>query len=568
MSLIGAFNAGLTSILTTQKAVEITGNNIANVNTPGYSRQIARLSPNSAINIQGHLIGQGVKLQEITREYDQFISGQLVNQNNILGQESARNGPLAELERVLNIGNNSLASDIENFFGAWHDLSQNPSGHVERDRVLYEGKNLLDSFEQTQAELAQIRQNINISLSGKVDEINFKLKEIASLNEDIQSKETLGHVANLDRDKRDMLVNDISKLLGAQVYQAGAGQIGIQLPGGVPLVEGNYAADFKSNYEGDSLNFQVKMGDVTVKVNNSNFGGEIRGFLDIRDDFVSKLAQNLDNLQYSLITNVNNLHEAGYDLNGQTGQSFFSKPLSYVSETSFANHPDDITEPPESNRFKTGSININGVSIEINDENNSLNGIRDAINDSNAGVLASVVYDGNSYRMNLTPKTQGNAVTFTSNLTSGPGLLNFINEDGDGEFFDEIPGFDKAIVNLTSTDQIAAARLTRGAPGDNGNALAINDLFTSQVVNGKETFVENYGRLVSTLGTESKRNTMAFGGATDTLTQLENMRESIVGVSIEQEIINLTLFQKGFEAAATYVSTVDEMIATVLNLRR
>lgn len=359
MSLIGALNAGLTSILTTQKAVEITGNNIANVNTPGYSRQIARLSPNPAINIQGHLIGQGVKLQEITREYDQFISGQLVSQNNILGQESAKNGPLAELERVLNIGNNSLASDIENFFGAWHDLSQNPSGHVERDRVLYEGKNLLDSFEQTQGELAQIRQNINISLSGKVDEINFKLKEIASLNEDIQSKETLGHVANLDRDKRDMLVNDISKLLGAQVYQAGAGQIGIQLPGGVPLVEGNYAADFKSYYEGDSLNFQVKMGDVTVKVNKSNFGGEIRGFLDIRDDFVPKLAQNLDALQYSLITNVNNLHEAGYDLNGQTGQSFFSKPLSYVSETSFTNHPDDITEPPESNRFKTGSININ-----------------------------------------------------------------------------------------------------------------------------------------------------------------------------------------------------------------
>lgn len=170
--------------------------------------------------------------------------------------------------------------------------------------------------------------------------------------------------------------------------------------------------------------------------------------------------------------------------------------------------------------------------------------------------------------MNLTPKTQGTAVTFTSNLTGGAGLLNFINEDGDGELFDETSGLDKAIVNLTSTDQIAAARLTRGAPGDNGNALAINDLFTSQVVNGKETFVENYGRLVSTLGTESKRNTMAFGGATDTLTQLENMRESIVGVSLEQEIINLTLFQKGFEAAATYVSTVDEMMATVLNLRR
>ena len=568
MSLIGAFNAGLTGILTTQKAVEITGNNIANVNTPGYSRQIARLSPNSAIKIQGHFVGQGVKLQEITREYDQFISGQLFNQNNILGRESAKNNPLAELERVLNIGKDSLASDIERFFGAWHDLSQNPGGHVERDRVMYEGKNLLGSFEQTRAELVQIRQNINISLSGKVDEINFKLKEIASLNADIQSKETLGHVANLDRDRRDLLVNDISRLMGAQVYQSGGNQIGVQLPGGVPLVEGSYAADFKAYYEGDSLRFQVKMGDVTIKVNNQNFGGEIRGLLDIRDDVVPQLAQDLDTLQYSLVTNVNNVHEAGHDLNGKTGQSFFSRPFSYQSETGFTNHPDDITTPPEANRFKTGNININGISIEINEDNNSLTGIRDAINNSEAGVLASVVFDGASYRLSLTPKSQGTPVTFTANLTTGAGHLNFGNEDGDLESFDEIPGVDKPVVNISSTQQVAAARATRGATGDNTNALAINDLFNSQVVNGKETFVEYYGRIASTLGTESKRNTMAFGGARDTLTQLENMRESIVGVSIEQEVLNLTLFQKGFEAAATYISTVDEMMATVLNLRR
>jgi flagellar hook-associated protein 1 len=121
----------------------------------------------------------------------------------LLGRESAKNGPLAELERVLNVGNDSLASDIERFFGAWHDLSQNPSGHVERDRVIYEGENLLGSFEQTKGELVQIRQNINISLSAKVDEINSKLKEIAALNADIQSKETLGHVTNLDHDRRD-----------------------------------------------------------------------------------------------------------------------------------------------------------------------------------------------------------------------------------------------------------------------------------------------------------------------------------------------------------------------------
>ncbi len=560
MSLIGALNSGLTGILANQKAVEITGNNISNVNTPGYSRQIARLSPNSAINIQGHLIGQGVKLQEITREYDQFISGQLVNQNNIIGRESTKNGPLSELERVLTIGNDSLVSDIERFFGAWHDLSQNPNGHVERGRVIYEGENLLSSFEQTTGELVQIRQNINISLSAKVDEINSRLKEIAALNADIQSKETLGHIANSDHDSRDLLVNDVSRLIGAQVYQVGGSQIGLQLPGGVPLVEGNYAADFEAYYAGDSLCFQVKMGDVAIKIRNKNFGGEIRGFLDIRDDFIPQLENNLDTLRYTIVTQVNNIHEAGYNLDGQTGKSFFSKPLSYRSETGFTD--------PKDNDFKTGSIDINGTVIEIKEGNNSLNGIRDAINNSEAGVLASVVYDGTHYRLDLTPKIQGAEVTFTSNLTTGGGVFDFINEDGDPELLDQIPGAEKAIVKITSAQEVAAAGLTMGAPGDNRNALAIKALFTSKVVNGRETFVEYYGRISSTVGTESKRNTMAFGGATDTMTQLENMRESVVGVSIEQEIINLTLFQKGFEAAATFVSTVDEMMSTVLNLKR
>jgi flagellar hook-associated protein 1 len=513
------------------------------------------LSPNAAVNINGHYIGQGVKVLEIGREYDKFVSGQLVNQNNVLGQESVKNGPLAELERILNIGSDSLASDIERFFGAWHDLSQNPSGHVERARVIYEGENLIGSFEQKKGELVQIKQNIETSMSAKVSEINLKLKEIAQLNEDIRSKETHGHVSNSDLDRREVLVNDISRLIGAQVYQAGGNEIGVLLPGGVPLVQGKHAVEFQAYHEEGSLHFQVSTENVTIKAQNNNFGGEIKGFLDIRDNFIPQLEKDLDTLQYNLIIQVNAQHEAGYGLNGQTGKSFFSKPISYQSETLFAD--------PESG-FKTGQITVNGTLIEIDEGNNTLNGIRDAINNSGAGVLASVVQEGNQYRLDLTPKTQGNKVTFLSNLTEGEGLLNF----GDPASFIVTKGADKNLVQLTSTQEIAAAGSTKGAPGDYQNALTIYSLFNSQVVNGKETFVESYGRISSTVGTESKRNAMAFGGATDTMTQLENMRESIVGISLEQEIINLTLFQRGFQACCTYVSAIDEMMSTVLNMKR
>jgi flagellar hook-associated protein 1 FlgK len=561
MSLVGSLNTGLTGVLTNQKAVEITGNNVANVNTPGYSRQFAKLSPNMAINIHGHIIGQGVNVQEICREYDHFISGQLLNQHNTLGKESAKSQPLAELERVFNLGDDSLASDIERFFGAWHDLSQNPAGQVERDRVLYEGNNLLNSFSNTKSELVKIKQNINVSLNAKVDEINLKIQEVAKLNESIRSKEVLGKVANDDRDRRDLLLNDLSNILGVQTYQCEHGQIGVQLPGGLPLVQGNNAVEFESYYDSDNnIQFRIKTGDIIFQTDKNNFGGEFRGYQDIRDTFIPELEKNLDELQYSIVTQVNAQHESGFGLDGITGRSFFSKPVSYQSETGFTD--------PNSPDFMTGSIDINGTSILIDENNNSLNGIKDAINDMDTGVLASVVYDGTAYYLDLTPKSQGSDVIFSSNLTSGPGALNFNDEDGDPELLNRRAEEQNVIVELKSTRQIAAAGATSGATGDYKNALGIYALFNAQVIKGEESFVECCGRISSTVGTETRRNTMALGGASDTLTQLENMREASVGVSLEQEIINLTLFQRGFEACCTFVSTIDEMMSTVLNMKR
>ncbi len=550
MSLIGSLNTGVTGILANQKAVETSGNNVANVNTPGYSRQFARLSPNMAINIQGHIVGQGVNVQEISREYDNFISGQLFNQHNVLGNESARSGPLAELERVFNTGDYSLASDIEKFFAAWHDLSQNPAGQVERDRVLYEGENLLRSFEQTRAQLVKIKQNINVSLKAKVDEINLKTAEIAELNENIKSKEVLGYVAMDDRDRRDLLLNDLSNILGAQAYQAEHGQVGLQLPGGLPLVQGNYAAEFESYYDGDDIQFRIKTSDVVLPADKNNFGGEFKGYLDIRDTLIPELEKNLDQLQYSIVTGVNAQHETGCGLDGISGRAFFSKPASYQTGTGVVS--------PDSQVFKTGEIEVNEVEIEIDDTNNSLNGIKDAINNADAGVLASVVFDGTDYHLDLTSKTEGEDIDFTYDLSGA----------GEDLTFSETDGADTIHVQLNSTQQVAAAGVTEGDPGDNKNALDIYALFNAQVVDDKESFMEFCGRMSSTVGIEAKRNAMALGGASDSMTQLENMREASVGVSLEQEIINLTLFQRGFEACCTYVNTIDEMMSTVLNMKR
>ncbi|MCF8104723.1 MAG: flagellar hook-associated protein FlgK [Desulfohalobiaceae bacterium] len=666
MGLVSALNSGLTGILANQRQVEITGNNIANVNSPGYSRQSAQLSPRAAVKIRGQYLGQGVDVQDVAREHNRFVAGQIVDQNSVLGQESAKSGPLAEVERIFGIGEDSLASDIDRFFGAWHDLSQNPAGSVERDRVLYEGENLLDSFEQTESGLVAISQNIDESLGSKFDGLNLKLRKIAELNVSIRSKESLDHTANLERDERDRLVNELSKTIGVQSYQAGGGQIGVQLPGGIPLVQGTEAVDFETYHSGGKLRFQVKTDGVVLQVGRENFGGEFKGLLDVRDDLIPELEQDLAGLKYSLITEVNARHEAGYDSSGQTGRAFFTKPTSYRSQTGYAD-PEDLS-------FNTGKIEVNGTEVVIPEGNNSLNGIRDAINEAATGVLASVVHDGDDYHLDLTPKVEGetaevsdfSAQLTTEEIDSGfsggfnlvdgsyqsndpvgdPDALNFgkghltitlnageadetttevsigpgenslkgireaINEadagvnatievngddyslilapretgdtvlldaaslsDNDQEFssWDEVafdPSTDRIMVELSSTGEVAAAGLPGGAPGDNENALSVHALSNARIVDGEKTFVDSYARISASVGSENKRNTMARDGAADTMTQLENLRESIVGVSLEEEMINLTMFQRGFEASSRFVSTVDEMLTTVLSLKR
>jgi flagellar hook-associated protein 1 FlgK len=661
MSLITALNPGLTGILAQQKQVEITGNNIANVNTPGYSRQKATLTPNAAIQIHGLLMGQGVKVEDVAREYDKFVTGQLVDQNDALGRESAKSSPLAELERIFGIGEDSLASDIESFFGAWHDLSQNPSGAVEREQVIYKGDNLLDAFDQIESDLVVVNQHINDTLNAKVNGINLKLQELAELNTTIKQKESLNHVASLDQDRRDLLVKELSKTLGVKTFETGSGQIGAQLPGGLPLVQGGNAVAFQSYYEGGRLELQVRSGDITLPADGTNFGGEIKGLLDVRDELVPELEERVGELRYSIIAQVNARHEAGCGLDGQTGRAFFTRFDSYQSQNGFAD-PADLS-------FNAGTLDIiindtETTSIAIEQGENSLLGIRDAINNADAGVLASITEDAAGFHLDLTPVQPGagvrldatsltteeaepllgsftetvNGVFESDNLFDDPealsldkgslsvdvagtvtnvsigegdnslsGIRDAINDSGaavsasiepDGggyrlvltaEAVDDditvdasgladtdyalnslelVSGTDEVAVAIRDTRQIAAAGVTAGAPGDNENALAIHSLVDEPLVEGDKTFVDGYGRIASRVGTETRRNTMARDGAADAMNQLENLRESIVGVSVEEEMINLIMFQKGFEASSQYIQTIDEMLGTIIGMRR
>ncbi len=470
--LFSALNAARTSLEVNQKSIEIIGNNISNVNTKGYSRQSAELSTYPAVNFGDFFVGQGVKVADVRREHDVFVTNQLRDKVVDLGLFNGQAQSLNELERIFNITEENIATNVDRFFDAWQELSASPSDLVLRDIVVQRGELLSTNFNNTANDLNTVKENINDSIISKVSAINSKIEEIASLNENIFNIEIRGQTANTARDKRDMLAKDLATSLGAQSYETPNGMLSVSLPGGLPLIQGNDAMSLEAVTAGSNLDIVLHAGGVTRTLSMSNMGGEFEGLIDMRDNFIPSLKDDIDRLAYEISSQVNYHHASGVGLDNSTGLNFFSGPAAVST-----------TPPPP------------------------------------------------------LPATYANAARNMS-------------------------------VVLTDSNQVAAGIITPVAPGDNQNALTIADIGESYLIDGADDFNSYYGKTTSRVGIRTNQNNLNLQGSEDAVVQLENMRDGLAGVSLEEEMIDLIVYQRGFESSAKFLSTVDEMMTSLINIRR
>ena len=261
--LVTALNSARTSLEVNQKSIEVVGNNISNVNTEGYSRQKTTLTPYPSMNFGDFFIGQGVKVTDVQRDHDVFVTNQLQDKSISFGLYNGQSRPLTELERVFNVTEENIATEVDRFFDSWQELSASPSDLVLRDIVIQRGSLLATKFNNTVNDLSKIQENINDSIVSKIDTVNSKVAEIADLNERIYSIEIHGQSANSARDRRDQLAKELASSVGAQTYEDSKGMLAVQLPGGLPLVQGNQAMSIEAVTVGTTLQLQLHAGGVT-----------------------------------------------------------------------------------------------------------------------------------------------------------------------------------------------------------------------------------------------------------------------------------------------------------------
>lgn len=538
MSLFGLFDIANSAIFASQTALTVTSHNIANVNTPGFNRREALFAVNP-VALSGNLLGSGVTITGIKRYYDQFIQTQLLGQYQNYGRSSALNQTLSQIEQIFNEAKNiGLAVPLTDFFNAWQEVATNPESFVQRNGLLLKANSLVLAAKQMDRGITENLESINETIDNIAERVNAIASEIALLNGKIAQvgSESQGATAHDLRDQRDVLMNELATLVDFSSYADENGLITITV-GMRNLVSGETSNSLstRNNEEGDK---DLYLDGINITENVRK--GQLGGLISVRDTIRTNSLNDLRRLTASLIQEINMLHRSGYGLDGTTDNDFFSPlQLSTRDFSSGADMTAAITDPDQ--------LTLDEYSIQFDASGNYL-----VYNKQNGALVTSGPYvSGDPISFDGIEIVVTGAVTPADKFTVSP-------------LADVIKNFEVAIADR---QKIAAASSNTALPGDNSNALLIAQLSQNAIANlGGATFSSYYGGLVSTIGSMSRAASDSFTFDDNLLSELNTKRESLSGVSLDEEAANLIRFQRLFEAGAKMIQVTDELLQTLLNL--
>lgn len=322
-SLFGTMSVALQSLLAQQAAMGVTANNIANANTPGYSREEPVFQESPPLLTGNTMVGTGVTLKSVESVRDDILNLRIDQETS---QQSSLSTYVDSMNQVQALFNETqgagLQSSLSNFFNSFQSLATDPTSSPLRQSVIIAGQDLASAFSQTSSNLATIQQGLDQSVVQTVQQVNQLTAQVANLNQQIQEVSNSGDSPGSLQDQRDEDLANLSNLIDTAVVYNSGGTVSVTTTNGALLVAGN---------QSDALTTQVNnstgMHDVYAlgtDITSSISGGELQGYISARDDSLPSAQSSLDNLASGLISAVNAQQTAGYDLNGGQGVNFFT----------------------------------------------------------------------------------------------------------------------------------------------------------------------------------------------------------------------------------------------------
>lgn len=321
--LSGSLSIALSALAVSQQTLETTSNNVANANTPGYSREVPVLEAGAPIVYGSIDMGTGVTLAKIESLRDPILEIQL---NQETQQNSYLNAQLAQLQQIqtgFSSTTTGIGADITSFFNALQQLAPDPTNLALRQSVLTAAGNLATDFNNAASNLETQRSNLDQSVVQDVGQINTLTSEIASVNQQIAVLQNTGQSPNTLVDQQTNLIRQLSGLIDVQVIPDGKGGISLTTSKGAPLVSGIQSFALSTTVGPDGAE-HVLSG--SQDITDSLTGGSLAGTIAIRDKEIPGILSQLDQLAAGLATNVNAANAKGFDLNGNAGGNVFTPP--------------------------------------------------------------------------------------------------------------------------------------------------------------------------------------------------------------------------------------------------
>jgi flagellar hook-associated protein 1 FlgK len=553
--------SGISSILeiargalaTQQNALEVSGHNVANVDTPGYSVQRTILEPGLPVPMDFAMVGTGVKTVEIRRIYSQFLNDQLNEKHSLMYQWEAQRDILSLLEASFNeSGAGGMNQLLSEFWNSWEEVANNPEGLAQRNSLVATAITLAGAFNSKGEQLSSIKEDLNSYIQVAVTEVNRYAEQLAELNKKIVSVESEHVNANDFRDQRDLILEKLAQFFPINYVENPQGMISVFIPGGYALVEGTTAQLLETRLDSQNSLRVYWNGDTDMTTRLGQ--GKLGGWLELRDTVIPGYQETLNSLAAHLANSVNSQHRQGYGLDDVSGRDFFS----YQPGLMALAHAENRGDAAFGVDFQAGTYDpdlVTGDSYDLAFSGGGLDTL--TITNRSTGQTAIYVRTGNTYTFD------GLEVTLSGNHQAGDKFSLRANWNMAANL-----GVDQAIVDDSS--RIAAASQIN-APGDNSNALAMTDLrHQNETILGQTgTLSEIYDAgLVGEVGSDVAKAANLYEYNQALVQQISNRRDSVAGVSLDEEMTNIIKFQYAFSAAARLVTLADEMLETVLNTRR
>lgn len=566
MSLIGSLNIGKQAMTAHQAAIATTGNNISNAGNANYTRQVTDLSASRDRMLrQGIFVGTGVQIDAVRRQIDEALEGRVRAALSENDAAQTNQQWLGQVEAVLNeLGDTDLSSRLSTFFSSWSNLANKPQDIGLRQVVIQNGQALASWMNDARQQLGDLQETIDQRLPALVTQADALSQRIADLNGQISAVEGGAGQANNLRDQRDGIVRQLSTLIDVKTIEQPNGTLNVHV-GSEPLVVGTETRGLTTESGGTAaapapeVRFKANLGSVSLK------SGQIAGLLESRQT-VGNVVEDVDAIAGSLIFELNKLHSSGQGLEG-----FSSVTAGNIVEDSAValNDPaSGLLQPPTNGSVvvhvkdkSTGLVTSTLMQIDLdglNGDDTSLNDLRGSL-DGVAGVNAAI----NAGKLTISADSAAVELSFSQDSS---GVLASL---GINNFFTGSNARNIAInQNLSDNPQLLAAA-KNGQKGDNQTARLIAAMETQPIgaFNG-QSLKAKYEGVVTSVATAAASAKSDADAAQGVLETLQAQRESVSGVSLDEEAVNLMREQRAFQGAARLISTVNELMDVVINMAR